>query len=134
MSIQTLSTRVRRAALLAVPVGAVLLFASGASTQGPRFYPDDPIARAPESQDASKAAEYETSLFYDLTYNLFVTGRSYEPTGRRAQNLNTIDEVPDSSWFTNRVGTKPITTEDSGYRVAMDLERSELRLSPNPGS
>jgi hypothetical protein len=112
MSIQTQSTRVRRAALLAVPVGAVLLFASGASTQGPRFYPDDPIARAPESQDASKAAEYETSLFYDLAYNLFVTGRSYEPTGRRAQNINTIDEVPDSSWFTNRVGVKPITAEE----------------------
>ena len=112
MSIQTLSTRVRRAALLAVPAGAVLLFASGASTQAPRFYPDDPIARSPESQDASKAAEYKTSLFYDLTYNLFVTGRSYEPTGRRAQNINTIDEVPDSSWFTNRVGVKTLTSEE----------------------
>ena len=22
----------------------------------------------------------------------------------RAQNVNTVDEVPDSSWFTNRVG------------------------------
>ena len=25
----------------------------------------------------------------------------------RAQNLNTIDEVPDSAWFTNRLGTGP---------------------------
>ena len=29
------------------------------STQGPHFYPDDPIAREPESQDASKAQPYD---------------------------------------------------------------------------
>ena len=37
------------------------LFTAGVSTQAPRFYPDDPIAREPESQDASKAAPYEIS-------------------------------------------------------------------------
>jgi len=26
--------------------------------------------------------------------------------------VNTVDEVPDSSWFTNRVATQPLTTED----------------------
>jgi hypothetical protein len=112
MSTQTLSTNLRRAALFALSAGAVLFCTSGTSTQSPRFYPDDPLARAPESQDASKAAFYETSLFYDLTHNLFVTGRSYEPTGRRAQNINTIDEVPDSSWFTNRIGARPLTAEE----------------------
>ena len=30
----------------------------------------------------------------------------------RAQNINTIDEVPDSSWFTNRIGTRPLTLEE----------------------
>ena len=28
------------------------------------------------------------------------------PSNTRAQNVNTIDEVPDSSWFTNRIGAR----------------------------
>ena len=46
-----------------------------------------------------------------MIHNLFVTAR-YQPTGRRAMNLNTIDEVPDSDWFTNRVGAIELTTDD----------------------
>ena len=111
MFISTLSTRVRRAALVAASAGAVSLFSTGASTQAPRFYPDDPIAREPESQDASKAAPYEQSQMYKLMSNLFVNS-GHEPSGLRAKNINTVDEVPDSSWFTNRIGTRPITTEE----------------------
>jgi hypothetical protein len=107
----TFSLRARRAALLAISVGAVGLFATGASTQGQRFYSDDPIAREPESQDASKAASHDPSQMYELLYNLFVTA-GYKPSGLRAQNINTIDEVPDSSWFTNRVGTRAMTNEE----------------------
>ena len=105
------SSRARRAGLLVLSAGAIGLFATGASTQGPRFYPDDPIAREPESQDASKAARYEQSQMYELMFNLFVTA-NYKPSGLRAKNVNTIDEVPDSSWFTNRIGTRPITNEE----------------------
>jgi len=107
----TFSNRNRRAAFLAVCVGAISLLSTSAGTQGQRFYPDDPIARAPESQDASKAAPYDQSQMYELVYNLFVTS-GYEQSGLRAKNINTIDEVPDSSWFTNRIGSKPITTDE----------------------
>jgi hypothetical protein len=48
---------------------------------------------------------------YELMYNLFVTS-GYKPSGLRAKNINTIDEVPDSSWFTNRIGTRTITTDE----------------------
>jgi hypothetical protein len=111
MLISTLSIRVRRAALVAASAAAVSLFSTGASTQAPRFYPDDPIAREPESQDASKASAFEQSQMYELMFNLFVNaGR--EPSGLRAKNLNTVDEVADSSWFTNRIGARPITAEE----------------------
>ena len=30
----------------------------------------------------------------------------------RARNVNTIDEVPDSSWYTNRAGSRPLTAAD----------------------
>ena len=47
---------------------------------------------------------------YEMFYNLFVTS-GYVPSGTRAKNINTIDEVPDSSWFTNRIGTMPVTVD-----------------------
>jgi len=106
-----LSSRVRRVASLVLSGSAVAAFATVASMQGPRFYPDDPIAREPESQSAAKTAPYEQSQMYELMFNLFVNA-GHQPSGLRAQNINTIGEVPDSSWLTNRIGTRPITTEE----------------------
>jgi len=111
MLMSTLSSRARRAGVLLLSASAIAVFATTVSTQKPRFYPDDPIAREPESQDASKAAAYDESQMYELVRNLFVTSK-YKPSGLRAKNLNTIDEVPDSSWFTNRIGSKPISAEE----------------------
>jgi len=107
----SLSSRARRIAVLVVSTGALAVFATSASMQGPRFYPDDPIARDPESQDASKTTPYDESQMYELFYNLFVNS-GHVASGLRAMNINTIDEVPDSSWFTNRIGTRPITTAE----------------------
>ncbi len=111
MLVSTFSSRARRRAAVVLSLGAIGLLSTGVGTQTPRFYPDDPITREPESQDASKTAEYEQSEMYELLYNLFVTS-GYKPTGLRAQNINTIDEVPDSSWFTNRIGVRAVTTEE----------------------
>jgi hypothetical protein len=116
--------------LLLLPVGALGLFAIGGSAQGQRFFPDDPITREPESQDASKAAPYNESEMYELMYNLFVNAK-HEPSGLRAKNLNTIDEVPDSSWFTNRIGTSPITTDEimRGANVGAPPDSSQWVLT-----
>ena len=109
-------TFARRLALAAirffVPIAASLyMFSSAASTQTPRFYDDDPIANEPEPQDASNAQPYSIQQLYEQMYDLFVVSRQ-TPSGRRAQNINTIDEVPDSSWFTNRIGTTSVTSEE----------------------
>jgi hypothetical protein len=101
----------RRSVWLVLVIAAVGTSARTTSTTGPRFYQDDPIAREPESQDASTAQPYEIQQLYEMAYNLLVNPR-YKPSGTRAQNINTIDEVPDSSWFTNRIGTKTITADE----------------------
>ena len=44
----------------------------------------------------------EISKLYDVTENSFFGAG--EHVDKPAVNINTIDEVPDSSWFTNRVG------------------------------
>jgi hypothetical protein len=93
---------------------AGLLLLAGAVPHGAtlRFYPDDPIQREPETQDASAVQEEEIDLFWDLAENLF--GRPGDPTPDvRARNINTADEVPDSNWFTNRIGARALTTEEA---------------------
>jgi hypothetical protein len=105
------SSSAQRAGFALLVVVGIGVFPAAVSTQGPRFYPDDPITRQPESQDASKAAPYDDSEMYRQIYNLFVTSK-YEPSGLRAKNINTIDEVPDSSWFTNRIGARTVTNEE----------------------
>src|SRR5262245_12925008 len=82
-----------------------------ASTAAPRFYPDDPVQRDAESQDASRAASSEMGDLYEMSINLF-DHPGYKPSGLRAKSVNTIDEVADSSWFTNRIGTKPLTIDE----------------------
>ena len=57
-------------------------------------------------------SRYEIGLIYEMVYNLFVTA-GVQAIRPRAQNINTIDEVPDSSWFTNRIGIEPITADES---------------------
>jgi hypothetical protein len=106
-------------ARIAILVATVAMCATATSGQTPRYFPDDPIAREPESQDASKAAPFRQSEMYELLHNLFVTS-GHQPSGLRAMNINTIDEVPDSSWFTNRIGTR-----------SMSLQ--ELTIGPNIG-
>jgi hypothetical protein len=90
---------------------AVALFTLAASAQKAKFYPDDPIAVIPSTQDASTVLPKEINLAYDAALNLF--GDPGDPEmNRRAMSINTIDEVPDSMWFTNRIlGPTPMTVD-----------------------
>lgn len=106
--------------VIAVALALILLVWSGAARSAqPHFFPDDPLAREPETQDASSVAPWDIDLAYDLAHSYFVTSRR-EPSGTRAANVNTIDEVPDSSWFTNRIGARPVSLEElaTGPNVA----------------
>jgi hypothetical protein len=111
MALSSPSSSLRRAGLFVCLAATLGTLARAASSAGPHFYPDDPIAREPESRDAGKAQAYDIKSLYELTHNLFVIA-GYEPTGLRAKNINTIDEVPDSSWFTNRLGAREVTADE----------------------
>jgi hypothetical protein len=99
----------------------VLLLAVGAVVPGagPKFYRDDPLWRDPETQDAAAARPVAISQQYDFIENTFLDAGDED--GRRAVNINTVDQVPDSSWFTNRVGRDVWTSE-------------QLARGPNTGS
>ena len=95
------------------PVAAALALAAGLSSRAAeqRFYPDDPIGRISDSQDASHVQERDIDLIYDTLENSFYWPGDRTPNVR-AQNLNTVDEVPDSNWFTERIGIRAITVNE----------------------
>jgi hypothetical protein len=99
-----------RACALSTTAFVALTLAS-ISGDGPRFYSDDPITREPERRDASGVQPWKIGLLYELSHNLFVT-QGYKPQNVRAKNINTIDEVPDSNWFTNRIGSQTVSLTD----------------------
>ena len=92
-----------------VLAGSVLAGAQGPGQ--PRFFSDDPLSREPETQDASRATFRDVELAPDLLLNLF--SRPGDAASHvRAGNVNTIDEVPDSGWFTNRIYTRPVSVDE----------------------
>ena len=89
--------------------GSVLAGAQGPAL--PRFFSDDPLSLEPETQDASGAKDRDIELAPDLLLNLFTRPGDVR-SSVRALNVNTIDEVPDSGWFTNRIYARPVSVDE----------------------
>ena len=109
---------------LAILVALAAGFGAGAA--GPKFYTDDPISRIVDSQDASGVQEREIDLLYDTFENSLSWPGDRTPNVR-AQNLNTVDEVPDSNWFTNRLGTRSVSVDEL-------LKGPDTGSGPAPGA
>jgi hypothetical protein len=95
-------------AISAVVCAAFTLITRGAA---PVYYPDDPLQMDNDrALDAGKAARIEGSNLYDFAEQTFFSPVDKQPI--RAVNVNTIDEVPDSSWFSNRIGRRAMSIDE----------------------
>jgi hypothetical protein len=94
--------------LIGVALGVACLSPLAGQADRPKFFPDDPIwIDDDRAFDAARAAPIEDSDILDFARNTF-----FRPGDRRdvrAVNVNTLDEVPDSSWFVNRLGRRALT-------------------------
>lgn len=93
-----------RELLLIALAGA--LAAAPASTR--KFYSDDPLCREPEPLPVARADPREINEQFEFFRNTFAEPGKAERDERtvpRARNVNTVDEVPDSAWYTNRKGS-----------------------------
>ena len=100
------TSRLRASLLVIALMAAWSVVASRAAV--PRFFPDDPIQIDDDrALDASKTKRIEGSNAFDFAENTFFP--KGETRDIRAVNVNSIDEVPDSSWFTNRIGARAMT-------------------------
>jgi hypothetical protein len=94
-------------------VAAVLCagFTLGTRSATPVYFPDDPLqVDNDRALDAGKAARIEGSNGYDFAEQTFLKPGDHEPVP--AVNVNTTDEVPDSSWFTNRIGRRSMSIDE----------------------
>lgn len=92
-------------------IGAVLalsLLGEPASSQagGRKFYPDDPLLREPAPHSVKQIRKRHANEIYDFAVNSFVVPRRLGPVirhgSRPALDVNTLGDVPDSAWYTNR--------------------------------
>src|SRR4029453_2560376 len=103
-------TRLGVSLLLATVVVGLTAQTPPLATRGSmRFYPDDPLRRDNDMRTIPAPAEHDLSKSYEYIANTFgETARSFGP----ALNVNTLGEVPDSSWFTNRLGQHDMSIEE----------------------
>jgi hypothetical protein len=71
-----------------------------------QYRPDDPIQKVPEVGSAQKAGAQSINALYDFMYH---SAKYKTPPVTLSLGVNTLGEVPDSSWFTNR---PPLTIEE----------------------
>ena len=99
-----------RRRMLAAAVATIVALGALVESAAPTYYPDDPLLVDPETRDAAGVSDREISDPYDFVENTFL--KPGDRTEQRAVNVNTADEVPDSSWFTNRLGRRTLTIDD----------------------
>ena len=75
-----------------------------------KFRSDDPIWEDHDRENIPAIGKFTIADYYDFLQNTFLSPG--DKTRQRAVNINTLGEVPDSSWFTNRHGKKPLSLEE----------------------
>ena len=79
----------------------------------PRFPLQPPLTRDPDQTPFAKAPEeYYSPFAWDganyMVFHPIARFFAVDPAGP-AVNVNAFDEVPDSSWFEQRLGSRPMT-------------------------
>ena len=105
----------RRLHILVTLAAALALSVIHPALAQTRFHPSDPLL---EDDDrlidvTEEPGEIELSDLYDRVSHIFhIFGEPPFPAFVEAQNVNTVDEVPESSWFTNRHGARRLSIDE----------------------
>ena len=89
----------------------LLFFMSfAACLRAEKYLLDDPIWVEEDQIPMAKPSTVELSQIYDMAENTFAHPASKEMG--RARNINTVGQIPDSTWFTNRIGIDRLSMEE----------------------
>jgi hypothetical protein len=96
----------RKQHILIIAILGSLAQAAPVNSPGKKFYSDDPLWREPAPRAVRQVAVRKVDDIYDFLDNTFVIpGRERKAVKHGAQpalDVNTLGEVPDSPWYTNR--------------------------------
>jgi hypothetical protein len=91
--------RIQRHFRQALPHLLAFAFAGVTACSAQQFLPDDPLTRTPEVAAVRQTDVQDINALYDFAHNSF---RYKSPVATDSLGVNTLGEVPDSSWFTSR--------------------------------
>jgi len=97
-----------------VIIGLLALLVVPGTLAARKFYRDDPLQTAPRPRPVTSALSRKLSEYYDFFHHTF-----FEPGERQtpsrpipAQGVNTLGEVYDTTWYTNRHYWRRMSLED----------------------
>ena len=91
---------------------AIGLLSVSGFAQGSKFRSDDPLGVDPDQLPTAQPQAVELSQTVDVLANTFTLRPDKDVPIPEAENTNTLGEVPDSSWFTNRMSRRVMTIEE----------------------
>jgi len=100
---------------------ATLIVSCATAAGAVRFENRDPVWRVADRHAVPKPDSREqvtTDLFVDLFRVPILDGLSF-PGFERAENINSLGEVPDSTWWNNRIGVRTMSAEEVAQGPAM---------------
>jgi hypothetical protein len=107
-----LDMRLTVSAILVAVVGC----ASGGAIPEARFANKPAVTAVNDRKDVRKppsTRETNMALYnFDAQFFRVMTRKLELPRSQRARGTNALDEVPDSTWFTNRIGVRDLTPEE----------------------
>jgi hypothetical protein len=107
--------RIRRCFRQALPHLLGFAVAGLGTCSAQKFLPDDPLMRTPEVAAVRKASVQEINALYDFAHDSF---HYKNRVATESLAINTLGEVPDSSWFTNRdISSLSVEALKKGGRV-----------------
>lgn len=93
---------------------AAALLTIAPHAQSRKFYDDDPLWKSPQPMNVENAKNRKLNDIYDYFFMTFGKPGEKQAPGKLipAGAANTLGEVPDSEWYTNRHGKKRMTIEE----------------------
>lgn len=78
-----------------------------------KFYPDDPLLREPAPVPATQVKPRKISDIYDFFWHIVASPGEKQPPSNRieAQDINTLGEVLEGSWYNKRHARQPMSPE-----------------------
>jgi hypothetical protein len=100
--------------VLRTAAAALMMLAAASEAHARKFYDDDPLGHTPPPMNVAQAKNRKLNDIYDFMFMTFGKPGEKQLPGKLipAGAVNTLGDVPDSEWYTNRHWKKRMTIDE----------------------